>query len=355
MKTLSTLIVTMGIAAQSIFAANPHTTGNEKDTLIIKLKNKNKIMIVTAGSSNLSEVRTYDLNKLLREIDSTLNSEGRELLMMDAEGKIRLKDSTFNIKVFKKSGSTTKEMTTDSAGNLVTVTKINPGSTRTIVVEKSAEKKSCEHQMPQHRTWDRLEFDLGFNNYLQNGTMPDAEGKIYGLNTLRSNIVAIRYMEYISFSKKNRRASVYFGLELASNNYRFEDPNVRALKGITEATFYRDSTDGRNSQKSKLAITWLQIPIGVSFLIAKNLEWNIGGFAGYRLSSHNKIKYSQAGSTRREKDHANFYLNNLQYGLRTSFRYGSDAGIFFQYNGNTLFAKGPELNPFAFGFTLALD
>ena len=354
MKTLFSLIIALGVAGQTLFAAHPHTSGIEKDTLIVKLKNKNKIMIVTAGSSDLSEVRTIDLNKLLSDIDSTLNSTGKELLILDAEGKIRLKDSSFNIKVLRKTGSIMKEVVTDSAGNVVSITKSAPNSSRTIVIEKAKEKKPFVEAKPQRRRWDQMEFDLGFNNYLENGTMPDAEGKIYGLNTFRSNIVAGRYVNFVSLSKKNRNAAVFFGVELVSHNYRFEDPNVRVFNGASETTFYRDSTDGRNSQKSKLAISWLQIPVGMSFNIGRHLEWNIGGFVGYRLSSHNKIKYSQGGSTRRDKDHTNFYLNNVQYGLRTSFRYDSDAGVFFQYNGNTLFAKGPELTPFAFGITLAL-
>lgn len=326
-----------------------------KDTIIVKLKNNQKVIIVATDHAGLKQIQQYDFNKILLELDSIFIKSAKALQPMDNDGKLRLKDTTFQIKIFKYSeGANSKELLADSLG-------IVSGHTfplnRTIIIEQKVDKSSTStpsFNQSNKNYWDAIEFDIGFNNYLENGQTPDANGAIYGLNTLRSVIVAGRYLQFITLTPKTRRSSLYFGIELASNNYRFEEARVRMSKTPEQVSFHYDSTPGLNSQKSKLAITWLQLPVGLSFKLGKHLEWNIGCFAGYRLSSHNKIKYTQEGTTRKEKNHSNFYLNNIQYGLRTSVRYNSDVGLFFQYQGNHLFAKQPQLTPFAFGFSCSL-
>ena len=56
------------------------------------------------------------------------------------------------------------------------------------------------------------------------------------------------------------------------------------------------------------------------------------------------------GDKEKEKDHDNFYLNNLRYGIR--FQIGvRSTDLFVNYDMNELFAtdRGPKLNAISFG------
>jgi hypothetical protein len=78
----------------------------------------------------------------------------------------------------------------------------------------------------------------------------------------------------------------------------------------------------------------------------------VGPYAGYRIDSYTKQVLEIGGDEQKPKDHDNFYLNNIRYGLRTQIGF-QDIDLFFNYDLNELFIenKGPKLNAFSFGVT----
>ncbi len=78
-----------------------------------------------------------------------------------------------------------------------------------------------------------------------------------------------------------------------------------------------------------------------------------GGFAGYRLGTHSKLKYEEDGNSRKDKNRSNFNLNDFQYGLTGVVGY-NDLSLFVKYNMNPLFKenRGADVNVVSFGFRL---
>ncbi|HMR58489.1 MAG TPA: hypothetical protein PKC10_14290, partial [Cyclobacteriaceae bacterium] len=77
-----------------------------------------------------------------------------------------------------------------------------------------------------------------------------------------------------------------------------------------------------------------------------------GPYVGYRIASYSKQMFEENGAERKPRNHDNFYLNNLRYGLRAQIGF-NDIDFFFNYDMNELFVenKGPQLNAFSFGVT----
>ncbi|MCD6354284.1 MAG: outer membrane beta-barrel protein [Prolixibacteraceae bacterium] len=97
-------------------------------------------------------------------------------------------------------------------------------------------------------------------------------------------------------------------------------------------------------------LTELQIPINN---YENRLYFSAGFFAGYRLSSHTKIKYRIERKKEKLKVPDRYSLFNFKYGLITRIGYRW-INVFATYDLRPLFSdnKGPGLTPFTFGITL---
>jgi hypothetical protein len=78
-----------------------------------------------------------------------------------------------------------------------------------------------------------------------------------------------------------------------------------------------------------------------------------GGFAGYRLGGHAKLKYDEEGKTQKDKIHSSYNLSDFQYGVEGLIGYGN-VNLFVKYNMNDLFKdnRGPQANVISFGLRL---
>jgi hypothetical protein len=313
----------------------PH---NEGDTVVVKLKNKNKVMIITEKEKDLKSLKRIDINQIISDIDSSFNKssngeEGGEVII-----NIGNRDSLLVIK--KVNGSAVRK------------------SYRAVIEIKDDNDTSKKSDNHHKRKWyhynddnDAFEIDLGWNNYLEDGALPGDNNKSYGLRPFNSNVVAFRAMKTL-LKKKDGPFSLTGGLELAVNNYKYENEVI--IRKSSESVTFEPFPVNQKMIKSKLAITWLNVPLMVHYRPRKsNFHLAVGGYAGYRLGSHSKIKYEENGSERKDKVHANFYLNSLQYGARLQIGF-HDVDLFVTYNFNQLFSKdrGPALTPISFGFTL---
>lgn len=308
---------------------------NEGDTVVVRLKNKNKVLIVTDKDKDLGSFRSVDLNKLVADIDSTLRIDS----LSQVTGQAVLKDSTLRIRKY--------------SGNL------GPRKSYQITVDTWESTESDTSHSSKWRSYknkqridDLFEVDLGWNNYFEKGTIPADANKRYGLLPIWSNLVALRFQKKLYWCKNSTRWANTVGLELAWNNYKYDNA-VIITKGASSVS-WEPFEAGQSMRKSKLTVTWLNLPVMIHYH-AKRSSFHaaIGGFAGYRLESHSKTKFDQGGETHKRHVDTNFFLNSLQYGARVQIGL-FDVDFFAQYNFNELFnsGKGPALTPFAFGFTL---
>jgi hypothetical protein len=87
----------------------------------------------------------------------------------------------------------------------------------------------------------------------------------------------------------------------------------------------------------------------IAFKKGKAFEYiGVGGYVGYRLNSHSKVKYSGGG---KDKEFNNFYLNDFRYGLTAQLGINNFPDLFFNYDFNDLFqnGRGPKVNAVSFG------
>jgi len=206
----------------------------------------------------------------------------------------------------------------------------------------------CSHKHSKKRSgkfdghWEGVEFGFnGFSMYNGNDFMSLNQGKSmeFDLNFYELNIGL--YKSYIGLVS---------GMGLSFNSYRFENPYT--LKRENDLTMAVPLTYDDLS-KTKLAVSYLQVPLLVEFQIPVNhhegrVYVNAGVIGGVKIGSHTKVKH---GDTK-DKDHDGFNINSFKYAATARVGY-KNMGLFATYSLTPLFesGKGPDLTPFTIGIS----
>ncbi len=208
-----------------------------------------------------------------------------------------------------------------------------------------------------HKTRQSFNFDLGLNNFLEDGEFPN-DADQYAVRPWGSWYVGIASVQR---SRLARNFFLEWGLGINWYNFKFEDDNTLLVKGDDGVAFTADTRDV-DFIKSKLSVSYIQaslIPvIDFNDRFTRNRFWDgdknsfrigAGPYVAYRIASHSKLVYDDGGRER-DKERDSYYLNNLRYGLRLQVGYRS-TDLFFNYDLNELFSegKGPKVNAISFG------
>jgi hypothetical protein len=201
---------------------------------------------------------------------------------------------------------------------------------------------------------DRKEnyLDLGVNTFVN---LPDNTTGVYDLKPLGSRYVSIGSLREGRIGGQNSPLYIRGGLELAFNNFMFDNNQYLVNEnGRTEILAYPET--GRSLEKSKLTYSTLNVPVNFSLQFKNHngkegFNISAGGFAGYRLGAHTKLKYQEDGKTRKDKERDGFNLEDFQYGATFALGY-RDLQLFGKYNLNSLFKndRGPDMQVVSFGF-----
>jgi len=197
--------------------------------------------------------------------------------------------------------------------------------------------------------WEGVEF--GFNAF----DKPDysmynsADKDFMSLNQGKSMEFDLNFYE-LNIGLSKSYVGLVSGMGLSFNNYRFDNPYTLG-KGqfMTEPV----SLNPENLSKTKLAVTYLNVPILLEFQIPVNqnegrLFINAGLIGGVKIGSHTKVKYGD----NKDKDRSGFNLNSFKYAATARIGY-KDICLFANYSLTPLFqsGKGPELTPFTIGIS----
>lgn len=68
---------------------------------------------------------------------------------------------------------------------------------------------------------------------------------------------------------------------------------------------------------------------------SESVRFGAGPYAGYLINSYSKQVYKENGDKEKDRNHDNFYLNNIRYGVRFQFGF-RDVDLFFNYDLNEL-------------------
>lgn len=300
------------------------------DTVVVELAKTSRMVFTMKDKSDLEQLRQYDFQAMFDDILTKLDKNDSVIVVVNPA----------------------KEIVIDI-----------PGTTETWVSEEFNDDEDRDHHNKRrnHKTTHSINFDIGLNNYLEDGKFPDEEGEQYAVRPWGSWNFGVTSVLRTRFS---RNFFTDWGLGVSWHNFKFQNNNTSIEKDGAGVTFEEDLRDV-SFVKSKLGVTYLNVSAIPMFTFGgregarrwkshnKGFRIGVGPYAGYRIGSSTKLVFEDDGDRKRERNRDNFYLNNFRYGVRLQIGIRS-ADFFFNYDINELFAadKGPKLNAFSFGITL---
>jgi hypothetical protein len=325
--------------------------GSQPDTVVVDLARTSRIVFTMQDSNDIWQLKHYDFQALFDDILSRLGHH---------DGKAAEHANAVE--------STTPPADVAEDGNDST--------------EEDNDAGSETHQRPSYKDFDDepdypsywgnhyprskqfFNIDFGINDYAEDKNYPDVGQPYYTVHPWGSWYIALSTMNRTRFSDK-------FCLEASLGvnwyNFKFEADNT-LITQTQDGVFFVPDPRNLYFTKSKLTASYVNVSLVPVFNTGHGdhdlgwhywNHWNNGGFrigvgpyVGYRLGSHSKQQYEVNGDKQVEKEHDDFYLQNLRYGLRLQIGVrGADFFINYDLNGLFQDGKGPELHPFSFGIT----
>ena len=208
------------------------------------------------------------------------------------------------------------------------------------------------------QTWQSFNLDLGMNNYLEDGEFPNGV-EPYAVRPWGSWYVATNSVQR---TKLGKNVFLEWALGVSWYNFKFQEDNILIQKDELGVHFVPDTRDV-DFVKSKLTATYITaslVPVlDFDDQGRKPRMWDgrgdgfrfgLGPYVGYLIDGKSKLVYEEDDDKEKEKDHDNFYLDSIRYGLRIQIGVRS-TDLFINYDMNELFdeGKGPTLNAVSFG------
>jgi len=322
------------------------------DSVIINVGEKSKVIFAIGDKADLQTLKQYNLQAVVDDLIKKLEQQDSTKLEKPAETYVKTEEPTVTRETRES------EWRNDNYDN-----NNNNNNDNNNDWDRSWEESRTRRTRHYRRTYHSINFDIGTNNFITpNQQFPNSNNELYSVRPWGSWYVGINSIERTRLS---RRFFLEWGGGISWYNFKFETDNIRISKDDNGVIFSEDQRDV-NFIKSKLTVTYLNISavpvLDFSGRGRRPMVWNGGGggsfriglgpYAGYRIDSYSKLVYKEDGDRHRERDHDNYYLNNIRYGLRLQIGFRA-TDLFFNYDLNELFAtnKGPKLNAFSFGLT----
>lgn len=351
------------------------------DTIVVKLPNQATMTLFVKNKAQLRELRQYKLDSLLVLLDGYItqaeaagkNSKSEQVTMefypaKEQPGKQVPEQIRITVRNQGTGAKTTKsadhvdvtlgrvfgvsvDESTDGGNDRVSV---RVGATAASDSVRNAERKAKQEERANRAVHSNFDIDLGLNALVNKGA--DVNGVTPELRPIASRYISLNWHYDIRLGRKGSVLFLRTGPELGFNNYML-DNNYQFLNN-DGVTVLRKADTGRNLEKSKLSVTSINLPLMpmLSFQDKKGKDAfriGAGGFVGYRLGSHTKIKYQEDGDTKKDKDRGNYNLEDFQYGVQGLIGIrGID--LFVKYNLNDTFKtnRGPQAQTLSFGVSL---
>ncbi len=199
--------------------------------------------------------------------------------------------------------------------------------------------------------------DFGFNTLTGKGLSNDypsfLDHDVFRSNSLYANII----QQSIGLQKTRNTIGLVTGLGLQFKSYRLNRNTT--LEMTTTGKIEPRNLLFDDNQKSKFSMAYVTAPLLLEFQVpvnhyANRLFISGGVLAGYRLSSHTKIKYRVDRKKEKLKTPGDFSLNDFKYGLMMRLGY-RQFQVFVNYDLQPMFkedAQVMDVFPLTFGFTL---
>lgn len=296
--------------------------------VLLQILNKNAMKTKTILLTLLAFITLeLNLNAQDLQVETKSHRDGSDIALAPDTIKITKKDTTI-VRIGKKD-----------------VKVIENENGTEIIYSKNKSRKT--NKFKGH--WDGLE--IGFNSFgnTDYSMYAAADNDFMSLNQGKSTEINLNFFEQ-NIGLYKSYVGLVSGLGLSFNNYRFDKPyTLTEGANRTEPLLLVED----NLSKTKLAVSYLTVPLLVEFQIPVNqnegrMFINAGLVGGVKLGSHTKIKYNGD----KDKDRSGFNINSFKYAATARIGY-KDVALFASYNLNSFFkaGKGPDLTPFTIGIS----
>jgi hypothetical protein len=359
---LLTAIYMAAATGLSLRAGNiiPKTVPGPQDTITIKLPDGVGMKVFVKSTAQLKTLKMYKLDSLMallgkyveqvEQMEKANNSKGAKEVTMTFNPAKDLNDKQapqqISITISSNTMGNIQQNRVGKVMNIIVDLQDGDHQTRDSVQVKRKTKKA--------RANISFDVDLGLNTF---ANIPDNSGDTYDLKPMGSRYISLN--QHFDTRIGGQKSPFYLttGFEMAFNNYMLDKNRyVDDLNGQT--VFVKEPAENRSLEKSKLTTSSLNVPLMATLKFKdkngkQSFKVGAGGFAGYRLGGHTKLKYQQEGKTLKDKERGSYNMEDFQYGVNFVIAYRK-IELFGKYNLNDLFKdnRGPSMNVVSFGFRI---
>ncbi len=292
-----------------------------------------------------------DLGEITEEEASTLKQREAEKHAMNIENRLAIIDN--KIELLKRNDDV--GVINDDTDRLVLRIGGEDDDDAFIWIGKNSRARKYDR-----RTTSDFVFAFGLNNVIVDGELGDDMYKLGG-----SRFAELGWAWKTRVFKESNWLRVKYGFSFQFNGLKPEDNQYFVDTGSqTELMTYPLELD-----KSKFRVDNLVFPVhfevGPSKKIEKDtyfrysthkkIKLGVGGYAGFRLGTRQKLRYDDMGQEIKEKQKGNFNANNFIYGL-SAYLGWRDTALYVKYDLNTIFKDNPvEQRNISLGLRFDMD
>jgi len=266
-----------------------------------------------------------------------LKEQAAEKRALNIENRLAIIDN--KIALLERNGGS-ENLADDSERVVLTIGSGDKENSYIFLGKKNRAKKY------DRRTTSAFVLAVGLNNVITEGeSLDDSDFKIGG-----SRFAEIGWAWRTRVFKNTNWLRVKYGFSFQFNGLKPTDNRYYVDTGDqTELQEFRLDLD-----KSKFRMDNLVFPVHFEFGPSEKIEKDdyfryntynkikvgLGGYAGFNLSSRQKLKYSEDGEDVKEKLKASYNTNNFIYGV-SGYVGWKGAAVYLKYDLNTIFKDNP--------------
>ncbi|WP_052732243.1 outer membrane beta-barrel protein [Hymenobacter terrenus] len=371
---LSFFLLMLVLASGLSTARASHLAANAgvKDTIVVRLPNQATLTLTVRDAAQLRELKKYQLDSLTSRLANYItqaetaakNASTDQVTLQffpDKDQPGKNLPEQIRITTHKKAANTNRvDVLLNKAFGVVVTTNENGSKSYDTTGGKSKEQRQAHRDSVRLKSFENrrganLIFDLGLNTFVNQKQYfaPNGQPETIDLRPEGSRYVNVGFHWDIPLGGKRSPVSVTTGYEVSVNNYMLEG-NYRWVNenGRTDVILNRE---GHQYQKTKLATSSINLPVMLRLQLRDShykptFLVSAGGFIGYRIRSWTKVKYTNEGTTYKDKDRGSYNMESLLYGLQGTIGY-NNLELFAKYNMNGLFKTGvgPDTQVLSFG------
>jgi len=193
----------------------------------------------------------------------------------------------------------------------------------------------------ERRTTSQFVFAAGVNNLVTNGSVANSDYRYWG-----SHFYEWGFTSNTRLFKNDNLLHLKYGMSLMYNNLRPTDNRLFVVNGNQTNL----ETSAVNLKDSRFRNVYLTVPAHLEFDFTKakdkdgkrsfrthqSFRLGIGGYAGIRIKSKQKLCYEIDGNEFTTKEKGDFNVNDFIYGVSTYIGYKATS-LYLKYDLNPLF------------------